>query len=174
MITDPMILYKLMILYLLRQANLPISNEQICEFFLSKDYTTYLNLQQALGEMLDAKLISSTRMRDSFRYEITSQGVATLNYFGGDISDSIKEDIHNYLRSNRLRLRNEVGINASYKKSSGNDYDVTCELREGPLTLMTLTISVPGEGQARVVCDRWQNASQEIYSTVMEELLKEI
>ena len=49
MINDPQVLYKLMVLYMLRQANLPLSNEQISEFFLSKEYTNYLSLQQVIG-----------------------------------------------------------------------------------------------------------------------------
>ena len=53
MINDPQVLYKLMVLYMLRQANLPLSNEQISEFFLSKEYTNYLSLQQVIGELFD-------------------------------------------------------------------------------------------------------------------------
>jgi len=172
MITDPQVLYKLMILYLLRQANLPISNEQISAFFLSKEYTNYMTLQQAVGELLEAHLIRQTTVRGVQRYEITREGEETLSFFGGDISDAIKEDIHAFLKENRIRLRNEMGITADYRKN-GNDYDVDCEIREGKLLLMKMTLSVPSEDQACLICDRWQTASQEVYSTVMLTLLQE-
>ena len=173
MITDPQVLYKLMILYMLRQANLPMSNEQISEFFLSKEYTNYMTLQQAFAELLDAHLIKSATVRGVSRYEITNEGEETLSFFGNDISDAIKEDIHQFLKENRIRLRNEMGIIADYRKSSGTDYDVECEIREGKTTLMKMILSVPSEEQARIICNRWQSTSQEVYSSVMQTLLQE-
>lgn len=173
MITDPQVLYKLMVLYMLRQANLPLSNEQIAEFFLSKEYTGYLSLQQAIGELLDAHLIKSSVVRGSSRYEATREGEETLNFFGKNISDAIKEDIHAFLKDNRLRLRNEMGITADYQKTGATDYEVECQIKEGKTLLMKMTISVPGEEQAQTICNRWQNASQEIYSYIMTELLKD-
>ena len=173
MITDPQVLNKLMVLYLLQQANLPISSEQISEFFLSAEYTNYLSLQQALGELLDAHLIKSSTLRGSIRYEITREGEESMGFFGGDIPEALREDINGFLRKNKIRLRNEMGITADYSKSSGADYDVVCEVKEGKLQLMKLMLSVPSEEQARIICDRWQSASQEVYSHVMQSLLRD-
>lgn len=173
MITDPQVLYKLMILYLLRQANLPISNEQISEFFLSKEYTNYMTLQQAISELLDAHLIKEGSVRGVLRYEITREGEESLGFFGSDISSAIKDDIHAYLKENRIRLRNEMGITADYRKLSSSDYEVECEIREGKMLLAKLILSVPTEEQARIICNRWQSASQEVYSSIMHTLLQE-
>ena len=170
---EPMMLYKLMILYMLRQANLPMSNEQISDFFLSKEYTNYMTLQQAFAELLDAHLIKTSAVRGVSRYEITNEGEESLVFFGNDISDAIKEDIHLFLRENRIRLRNEMGIIADYRKSIGTDFDVDCEIKEGKISLMKLTLSVPSEEQARIICNRWQSVSQEVYSSVMQTLLQE-
>ena len=99
-----------------------------------------------------------------------------VQLFGNDISDPIKNDIHAYLKENRIRLRNEMGITADYRKMSGTggpDFEVDCEIREGKLLLMKLTLSVPNEEQARIISGRWQSASQEVYSTVMHTLLQD-
>ena len=50
MLTEPMTLYKLMNLYLLKQVNFPLTNAQLTSFFTEHDYTTYFTLQQALNE----------------------------------------------------------------------------------------------------------------------------
>lgn len=173
MITDPQVLYKLMVLYLLQQANLPINSEKISEFFLSAEYTNYLSLQQALSELLDAHLIKSSTLRGAIRYEITREGEESLGFFGEDIPEAVREDIHAFLKNQKIRLRNEMGITADYRKSTGTDFDVTCEVKEGKLQLMKLTLSVPSEEQARIICDRWQSASQEIYSHIMHTLLQD-
>ena len=168
MINDPQVLYKLMVLYMLRQANLPLSNEQISEFFLSKEYTNYLSLQQVIGELFDAHLIKSAAIRGQNRCEITKEGEEALGF-----PDPVKSDIHQFISENNMRLRNEMGITADYRKiPQSTDYEVNCEIREGKSTLMRLTLSLPDEEQAQSIANHWQSASQKVYSLVMDELLE--
>ena len=56
MLSEPITLYKLMCLYMLRQVNFPLTNAQLTNFFLDKEYTTYFTLQQALNELTDPEL----------------------------------------------------------------------------------------------------------------------
>lgn len=51
MLSDPITLYKLMILYMLDHVNFPLTNSQLTDFFLDHEYTTYFTLQQALNEL---------------------------------------------------------------------------------------------------------------------------
>ena len=41
MLSEPMTLYKLMILYMLKQVNFPLTSAQLSNFFLEHEYTTY-------------------------------------------------------------------------------------------------------------------------------------
>ena len=61
MLTEPMTLYKLMNLYMLKQVNFPLSNAQLTSFFTEHEYTTYFTLQQALNELEEAGLIHKDR-----------------------------------------------------------------------------------------------------------------
>ena len=47
MLTEPMTLYKLMNLYMLKQVNFPLTNAQLTNFFTEHEYTTYSSPQQA-------------------------------------------------------------------------------------------------------------------------------
>ena len=62
MLTEPMTLYKLMNLYMLKQVNFPLSNAQLTSFFTEHEYTTYFTLQQALNELEEAGLIQRKNM----------------------------------------------------------------------------------------------------------------
>ena len=172
MLSEPLTLYKLMILHMLKQVKFPLSNSQIAEFFLEKEYTNYFTLQQAISELLEAHLIKQETIRNSSRYEITREGEETLVFFGSTVSEAIIDDISTFLRENKIRLRNEVGIVADYYKSNTSDYIAQCEVREGKSTLISLSISVPTKEQAELVCDNWKDANQDIYAFVMQELLK--
>ena len=173
MLAEPMTLYKLMNLYMLHQVNFPLTNAQLSNFFLDREYTTYFTLQQALNELLDAGLVKKETMRNSSRYEITKEGEETLEFFGKNISPAIVSDMDEYLKQNRLRMRNEVGLISDFYKSTNQDYIVHCEVREGKAVLVNLDISVPDKEQAEIMCNHWKDRSQEIYAYVMKSLMSE-
>ncbi len=151
MLAEPMTLYKLMNLYMLHQVNFPLTNAQLSNFFLDREYTTYFTLQQALNELLDAGLVKKETMRNSSRYEITKEGEETLEFFGKNISPAIVSDMDEYLKQNRFRMRNEVGLISDFYKSTNQDYIVHCEVREGKAVLVNLDISVPDKEQAEIM-----------------------
>lgn len=173
MLAEPMTLYKLMNLYMLHQVNFPLTNAQLSNFFLDREYTTYFTLQQALNELLDAGLVKKETMRNSSRYEITKEGEETLEFFGKNISPAIVSDMDEYLKQNSFRMRNEVGLISDFYKSTNQDYIVHCEVREGKAVLVNLDISVPDKEQAEIMCNHWKDRSQEIYAYVMKSLMSE-
>ena len=173
MLSEPLTLYKLMILHMLKQVKFPLSNSQMSDFFLTKEYTTYFTLQQALSELLESKLIKKESVRNSSRYQITREGEETLAFFGNQISDAIIEDIRQFLNENKVHLRDEVSLVADFYKSTNQDYTVHCEIREGTSSLISMDLSVPGKNQAEAMCLNWSSHSQEIYSFVMNTLMRD-
>ena len=102
---------------------------------------------------------------------ITKEGEETLNFFGKNISPAIINDMDEYLKENKFRLREEVGTTADFYKGTNQDYIVHCEVRENKAVLIGLDLSVPDKEQAEAVCGAWRRKSQEIYSHVMHTLL---
>ena len=62
-----------------------------------------------------------------------------------------------YLKQNRFRMRNEVGLISDFYKSTNQDYIVHCEVREGKAVLVNLDISVPDKEQAEIMCNHWKD-----------------
>lgn len=173
MLSEPMTLYKLMNLYMLKQVNFPLTNAQLGNFFLDREYTTYFTLQQALNELIEAGLIKMETLHNSSRYEITKEGEETLDFFGKKISPAIIADMDEYLKENRFRMRNEVGLVSDFYKSTNQDYTVHCEVREGKTVLISLDVSVPDKEQAEIMCNHWKDRSQKIYSYIMRSLMSD-
>ena len=171
MVLEPLTLYKLMILYLLKQVKFPMTNAQIADFFLSREYTTYYTLQQAFTEMLEAHLITVEEIHHNSRYELTREGEETLGFFGDRISPQIVEDMDAYLKENRVRLRDRAGVTADYSRLNSRDFSVRCEVREGKDTVISLTLTVPTEEDAEHICSVWPDRSSEIYAELMNKLL---
>lgn len=57
--SEPLTLYRLMILYMLDKVDFPLTNTQITNFILEKDYTTYFTVQQTFSELVDSGLITA-------------------------------------------------------------------------------------------------------------------
>lgn len=96
--SDTLTLYKLIILKMLSQIDSPLTNAQISDFILEKEYTNYFTIQQVLSEMKDSDLVTMSSSHNSSIYRITETGRDTLHYFGDKISDAICQDIQEYLK----------------------------------------------------------------------------
>lgn len=170
--SEPFTLYKLIILYMLSKVNFSLSNSQITDFILDKEYTDYLTLQQALAELLEVKLIRVDASSNISLYNITEEGIETLGFFENRISEQIKEEITSYIKNHGYELYNERSILADFEKNESNEYAVRCRVMEKKSPLIDLTITVPTLEDAEMVCRNWEQNSQPIYAYIMSELLK--
>ncbi len=169
--TEPETLYKLMILYMLKKVNFPMTNPQLWTFFESKGYTNYFTFQNTVSELLDANLMSKDEVRNMTLYEITRDGEEALQYFSNEISEAIRGEMDEYIRENKYQLRNETGITADYQKTENYDYCVDLLVREGKAVLFEMKLTVPTEEQARILSEHWEENSQNIYAYVLKRLM---
>ena len=168
---DTLTLYKLIVLKMLDQVNSPLSNSQISEFILEKEYTNYFTLQQVLSEMEETGLVMITTNHNSSLYHMTDSGKNTLEFFGNKISDAICKDISNYLKEHKVEIRDALSTTANYFQGNNDEFIVRCRVKEQDSTLIDLSLSVPSQKQAVSMCNHWKEKSQEIYAYVMKQLL---
>ena len=168
---ETLTLYKLIILYMLDKVEFPLSNAQISEFILEKEYTDYFTVQQAVSELLDAGLIRLVPLRSTSLYRITPEGEKTLAYFGKKISSPIREDIDSFLAQRRLALRNAHSTPADYYRTPSGEFAARCRVLEKDSALIDLTLTLPTQQQAEAVCSHWKEKSQELYAAIMSALL---
>ena len=167
---DTQSLYKLVILYMLKSVNFPLTNNHITDCILEQGYTDYFHVQQAISELVESALVSKKTVRNTSQYKITEEGMQTLGYFSNQISEEIVADIDHYLRENSYDLRNEMSNIADYYKLNSMEYEVHCRVLEGERDLIDLRIVVPSEEAAKRSCDRWPQVSQDIYRTLITKL----
>lgn len=169
--TEATTLYKLMILYMLNKVNFPLSNSQISDFILDKQYTTYFTLQEVLNSLSDDGFIQVMNYRSTTQYKLTQSGKETISFFENKISNAIRQEIDDYLKENQYDLKCEVGTTSDYYKSTNGDYIVHCQVKEGQSTLIELNISVPVKELADQMCAKWKDSSQQIYDFIVNKLM---
>ena len=164
-------LYKLIVLTMLDRVDFPLTNAQISDFILTKEYTNYFTLQQVLSELAETELAEIHTIRNSTYYQLTEKGKETLNFFGHMVSDAIREDMSKYFEENAVVLRDETSVRADYFPNNHEEYSVRLRVTEKGSAVIDLTLSVPTEGQANSICDNWKKKNQKIYAYLMQELL---
>ena len=90
---EPFTIYKLTILYMLDKAGFPLSNTQISNFFLEKEYTDYFRVQEVIGDLVNADLIKFESTHSNTQYSLTAAGKETLGFFKDKITDGIESDL---------------------------------------------------------------------------------
>lgn len=173
MLQEPLTLYKLIILYMLNRVSFPLTKAQIMDFILEREYTNFLNLQQVIGELIDANMIAADSFRNRTHLTITDEGIETLSYFRYRIGEKMRADIDNFFSERELEIRNEISVTSSYDKLINDQYEAKLVANEKDITLVEIKLSVPNKEIAAAICDNWQKKNQEIYKFLIDTLFQD-
>ena len=165
--TDSTTLYKLMILYMLSKVNFPLSNVQISTFMLDNEYTNYFTFQETINSLVEDSFIHQMNYENSTQYKLTQEGEDTVAFFYTKISPTIRDEIDSYLAKNKYELKSEVGTTSDYYRTTNGTYVA----KEGNSNLIELSLDVPLEEQAKEMCSKWKDSSQDIYEFIMQSLM---
>ena len=165
-------MYRVMILYMLNLVEYPLTNTQITNFVLEKEYTNYFTVQEAITSLLQTDLLTAESTHNNTRYHLTDYGRQTLDFFHTKISDAIKEDIRTYFQAHHFDLRQETAIFADYYKAANHGYAVRCRIQNQRTDLVDLTIHVQNRDQAEAVCRNWKRSNFDVYEMLMDTLIR--
>lgn len=170
MTQDPLTVYKLIVLYMLDRVDFPLTNAQVCDYILEKEYTNFFTLQTAISELVDADMVKPRSIRNRTHLELTPDGRQTLDFFKNRLSAQIREDIDTYFKEHNFELRNSLSVLSSFYKSTNGEYEANLRVKEKNVDLINLTLSVPTEELAASICDKWEAANSDIYKYIVEKL----
>lgn len=163
-------LYRLMILYMLKSAAEPLTLLQISNFFVEKEYTSYLTIQAHVKALEDEFFLAVKENHNKTLISITEEGMESLQYFLADISSEIKCDIQEYLKVNSTELRREASITSDYYKNQFGEYEAILTAKDRNTELCSIKMTVPSEKMAAAICDNWEEKNQGIYQYLTENL----
>lgn len=169
--SETFMLYKLIILFMLDKVDFPLTNAQISNFMLDKDYTNYFTIQQVISDLLDTEFINEETIRHSPRYRITDSGRETLSFFENKISQVIQADIIEYLKENEYSLRDEVSTISDFYEVRKGEFLTSLKVKEKDSVVIELNLTVPTQEDAMKLCGNWRQKSQDIYAYVLSNLL---
>lgn len=161
---------KLMILYLLRNVSFSLNHENLSNFFLDK-YTSFITFQEILAELIDTKLIDEFRTKTSIFYKTTEDGSEALDTFIDDISKEHKEELNDYIKENKFKLKEESMISADYSDNNKGSYLIKLEINENKDETFKIEMDVPTADAAITMCENWKEKAKKIYTYIIKEIL---
>ena len=166
--------HKLIILHLLQKMGIALSNSEICQFLLEKNYMDYFSVQQYLAELVDAGWLEKSREQNNTRYTLTDEGDETVNYFLNHISKHARSEINTYVQENSKRIRAEYAVTANYFPEINDDFLVKCGLHDdNGNILMEISVSVVSKQQALAICRNWRKNVSHLYGSIVTSLVKD-
>lgn len=159
-----------MILYLLRQSKLPLRKTEISDCLIELNFTDYLTVQTAIGELTEGAFISADEENGSTKLSITEEGNKALSLFMGSINEGVRTDLQNYLKEHRIELSHSGDLSSNYKRSITGEYEATLIAKDRGSNLMEIILTVPSEEIASNICDHWSKESAEIYDYLTKKL----
>lgn len=168
---DQLALYnKLLVLYMLNRVSFPLTQAQIYDFLLERNYVNFMNLQRAITELVDTGFVTAKSRHNRTYLSITAEGQETLTFFKNRIDTTFKQEIDQFLNTNQFQLRNDTSVLADYNKILSGDYEVHLSVKEKDVSVVEVTLSVPNKETAEAVCVNWKKKNQEIYQYLAGQL----
>ncbi len=174
MVNHDLSINKLIILYMLREVELPLTNTQLSQFIIDRGYTDYFSFQEIIHQLIENDLIRTISTSKSTSYDITKEGIKTLDFFENRISNTIMAEIHDYLELNKYDIKEKLEIASDYVPEKDGDYLVHLVAKENKKTLIDLTLNVFDKDYAIAICDQWKDKSHVLYKIILSTLLADM
>lgn len=164
--------HKLILLYIFDQFSMPVTNTQITQFVMEKDYMNYFLLQQFLGELVNTGMLEYSESNNNFFYLLTEKGKRTLEYFQDRLSNELKLTLEKSIELKKQTFLKEMQIMADFTKKKENEYIVDLKVIENNITLIDLKLNVVSNKQAKQICEKWKKEAPTLYGDVIQLLIQ--
>ncbi|KAB3529871.1 DUF4364 family protein [Alkaliphilus serpentinus] len=162
---------KLLLLYILKELEIPVTQSQITDFVLENDIMNYFTLQLFLGELKESEFVVEEERNYKQYFVITDKGISTLNYFLDRIPSSMIKKVDDLLLSKKEELQKQAEMSAEYIKLGDSDFLVKLQVVENGQTTFNLSLNVASNKQAREICENWRNNGQDLYGKLINVLI---
>ena len=159
---------KILICYLLKSVNVPLSKDQLNFIFQNEQFVNYFSFCDALKDLIDSNHIS----------HLSSGDIYTLNELGRDTSQKLERSLPKSLRDNVVEAA--IEMLATIKKERENEvkistyengYMVNCIMHDDSFDLLQLGLFVPDTLQAEKIKEKFLNNPTRLYSGLIKLLL---
>lgn len=164
---------KLIILTVINDFNMPVSNAMIVDTVLTHSFAQYFDIQQYLYELTDAQMVTYYVESDVRYYSLTQKGKDAVSYFAQKIPQTVRERLFETAKKKAKEQLESMSISAEYYKENDMEYTVVMKIVERNYDMFKLKMSVGSESIAKAMCERFKKDPETFYTRVFSMLIDE-
>ncbi len=163
---------KLTILYYIRASKLDITREQLYRAIAENDAMNYFDFESCAHELEEDAFIAAVPHAFGQGYRVTVRGTDVLEQFEESLPVSLREKLDRYAREHMEKMRQQTQIVSDMEELSGGGYLVRLRALENNTAILELTLRVATRDMAQRLRANWETESEEVYTLLLEKLLK--
>ncbi len=163
---------KVLILYVLKLVNKPISNDTLYSIVNAAENMNYFYFQQFLLDLKESKYIYVYKNDVQEVIEITDEGKKTLELTMDLLPGIVKLKADTNYKSTIEKFNNAESITAEFTPKSEKEYEVECKIIENGEIIFDIKILAFSREQAQDIIDNWKKNASTIYPSFLNTLTK--
>lgn len=166
---------KLVILFVFDKMEIPLTEDTIIDMCCSQNsWISYMLCKEILADLVDSGFIVINNSKSGERYyTITTEGRMCLNYFFINIPASMREEISNYVKNNRLNFRRKQEYFRDYSRNDDGSYTVLLKILDPAGPKLELKLNVANRSNAQDIYKKWEEKASQVYGALYDILLEE-
>ena len=134
---------KLILLYALDKMEVPLQEDVILDMITENNWLTYMDCKVALTDLIKNDMITNMATKGcNPRYSITSDSREGLKHYFVEIPSSVRENIAEVVKLNKLKYRKKQDYFSDYFKNADGTYTVVLRIDSTSSSLMELKLVV--------------------------------
>lgn len=156
---------KMLICYIFRAVNKPLSKEIVVNAILEKALANYFEACSCFDDLVNLNNLKKSDSGDNL-FELTRNGKMVADQLENTLAYSVKEKAYactlELLEKQRIEKENKVTITPAE-----NGCYVNCSISGGDMNLMSFQLYVPDINQARVVRKNFHKSPETVYKVMV-------
>lgn len=163
---------KLIILYLLKNADCVLSNLQILKLLYDFEGFNYYYFQHILSDLVEKNYILSYKEDEEWLYQITNTGKEILELTENMLPGIIKHKLDLIIRDLLASVKTELTVSAEYIPDEGEQFITKCKLTKGHKNIFEVNVLCENQSQARKIAENWKSKSNDYYKEILNLLIQ--
>ncbi len=164
---------KLMILFALQRAGIPLSREQIVTVMYENGFEDYMTIAQHIIDLEQNSCIASVPAYKRQTIVLSKRGEEVVSLFGGTLPKSLRESIAGYIEGKLDDFRRENSSRAETRILPGDNYETSLALVENGEAFFEIRIKLPSAKYTRIATRQWDKVNQKLYLDTLLALTQE-
>ena len=118
---------KLLILYLLKEANRPLTATEITDFVIADSLLDFFETHHYIGALLEEQQIFEI---EENTYQLTDIGTQAISFFENRLPYTVLEKIQLKMKTKEKQIQFEKLVTAEYIPLNNNEYRIHLTLKE--------------------------------------------